>query len=120
MMIENNVFNRDAEHLFISVPIDFYTAANGGSIEVPSPGGGKIRSSVSAGTQNGKRFRLKGKGMPVLQGRGYGDLYIEAEVETPVNLSNKQKKMLAEFYDSLSDSNSPKSSKFKKFIEKNY
>ncbi len=119
-MIENNIFNREGEHLFISAPVDFYTATNGGSIEVPSPGGGKIRISVSSGTQNGKRFRLKGKGMPILQGRGYGDLYIEAEVETPVNLSNKQKKMLAEFYDSLSDSNSPKSSKFKKFIEKNY
>ena len=58
--------------------------------------------------------------MPVLQGRGFGDLYIEAEVETPINLSNKQKKMLAEFHDSLSDSNSPKSNKFKRFIEKNY
>jgi len=119
-MIENNIFNREGEHLFISAPVDFYTATNGGSIEVPSPGGGKIRISVSSGTQNGKRFRLKGKGMPILQGRGYGDLYIEAEVETPVNLSNKQKKMLADFYDSLSDSNSPKSSKFKKFIDKNY
>ena len=49
-MIENNVFNRDAEHLFMSAPVDFYTATNGGSIEVPSPGGGKIRTSGSAGT----------------------------------------------------------------------
>ena len=106
--------------MFISAPVDFYTATNGGSIEVPSPGGGKIRISISAGTQNGKRFRLRSKGMPILQGRGYGDLYVEAEVETPVNLSNKQKKILAEFYGSLSDSNSPKSSKFRRFIEKNY
>ena len=119
-MLENNIFNREGEHLFINAPVDFYTAITGGSIEIPAPGGGKIRISVSAGTQNGKRFRLKGKGMPILQGRGYGDLYIEADVETPVNLSNKQKKMLAEFSDSLSDSNIPKSSKFKKFIETNY
>ena len=53
-MIENNIFNREGEHLFISAPVDFYTATNGGSIEVPSPGGGKIRISVSSGTQNGK------------------------------------------------------------------
>ncbi len=119
-MLENNIFNREGEHLFISVPIDFYTATNGGSIEVPSPGGGKIRISVSSGTQNGKRFRLKGKGMPVLQSRNYGDLYVEADVETPVNLSNKQKKILADFNDSLSESNNPKTSKFKKFIDKNY
>jgi molecular chaperone DnaJ len=118
-MLNNGVFNREGEHLFLSAPVDFYTAINGGSIEVPSPAGGKIRISVSAGTQNGKRFRLKAKGMPVLQSRSYGDLYVEAEVETPVNLSNKQKKMLSDFYDSISDNNIPKVSKFKKFL-KNY
>lgn len=119
-MLDNNIFNREGEHLFITVPVDFYTAINGGSIEVPSPGGGKIRISISAGTQNGKRFRLKAKGMPVLQSRSYGDLYVEADVETPVNLSNKQKKLLAELHEALSDSNNPKSSKFKKFVDKNY
>ena len=63
--IQNNqIFGRDGEHLFITAPIDIYTAANGGSIEVPAPDGKKIRISISAGTQNGKRFRLKGKGMP--------------------------------------------------------
>ena len=116
-MMESNIFSREGEHLFITAPVDFYTAINGGSIEVPSPSGGKIRISISAGTQNGKRFRLRGKGMPVLQSRNFGDLYVEAEVETPINLSNKQKKILSEFHESLSDSNSPKSSKFKKFIQ---
>ncbi len=116
-MLSNGVFNREGEHLFLNAPLDFYTAVNGGSIEVPSPAGGKIRISVSAGTQNGKRFRLRGKGMPVLQSRSYGDLYVEAEVETPINLSNKQKKMLSEFHDSISDNNSPKVSKFKKFLK---
>ena len=119
-MIEHNIFTREGEHLFLTAPVDFYKAVSGGSVDVPSPGGGKIRISISAGTQNGKRFRLRGKGMPILQGRGYGDLYVEAEVETPINLSNKQKKMLAEFHESLEDNNSPKSSKYKKFIEKNY
>ena len=116
-MLNNGVFNREGEHLFISAPVDFYTAVNGGSIEVPSPAGGKIRISVSAGTQNGKRFRLRGKGMPVLQSRSFGDLYVEAEVETPINLSNKQRKMLSEFHESLSDDNSPKVGKFKKFLK---
>ena len=55
--------------------------------------------------------------MPVLQSRSYGDLYVEAEVETPVNLSNKQKKMLAEFHESISENNTPKVIKFKKFLK---
>ena len=115
----NQLFGREGEHLFITTPIDIYTATNGGSIEVPSPDGKKIRISVSAGTQNGKRFRLKGKGMPIIQSRSFGDLYVEAEVETPVNLSNKQKKLIAEFNDSLSDNNRPKVAGYKKFL-KNY
>ena len=93
-MINNSIFNRDGEHLFLIVPIDIYVAANGGSIEVPSPDGKKIRISISPGTQNGKKFRLKGKGMPVLQARNYGDLYVEAEIEIPVNLSMKKKPYL--------------------------
>jgi len=116
-ILNNGVFNREGEHLFMSAPIDLYTAVSGGSIEVPSPAGGKIRINVSAGTQNGKRFRLRGKGMPVLQSRSFGDLYVEAEVETPINLSNKQRKMLSEFHESLSDNNSPKVEKFKKFLK---
>ncbi len=112
----NSIFKREGEHLFIHAPIDIYTAMNGGSIEVPSPDGKKIRISISAGTQNGKRFRLRGKGMPVLQTRNYGDLYVEAEVETPVNLTNKQKKLIAEFNDSLTEGNTPKVKKFKNFL----
>ena len=112
----NSIFIREGEHLFINAPIDIYTAMNGGSIEVPSPDGKKIRISVSAGTQNGKRFRLRGKGMPILQTRSYGDLYVEADVETPINLSNKQKKLISDFNDSLSDSNMPRVKKFKNFL----
>ena len=54
----------------------------------------KNKNKHFAGTQNGKRFRLKGKGMPILQSRSYGDLYVEAEIETPINLSNNQKETL--------------------------
>ena len=116
-MDNSNIFNREGEHLFLSVPIDIYTATNGGSIEVPSPNGKKIRISISPGTQNGKRFRLKGKGMPVLQSRNFGDLYVEADIETPVNLSNSQKKLLAEFNESLQNNNNPKVRKYKNFLE---
>ena len=112
----NSIFTREGEHLFINAPIDLYTAVNGGSIEVPSPDGKKIRISVSAGTQNGKRFRLRGKGMPILQTRSFGDLYVEAELETPVNLTNKQKKLIADFSESLSESNTPRVKKFKSFL----
>ena len=116
-MVTNNIFNREGEHLFLNVPIDIYTATNGGSIEVPSPNGKKIRISIAAGTQNGKRFRLKGKGMPVLQSRSFGDLYVEANIETPINLSNNQKKLLSEFHDSLQKSNSPKVKKYENFLK---
>ncbi len=115
---ENQLFARDGEHLFITAPIDIYTAISGGSIEVPSPDGKKIRISISAGTQNGKRFRLRGKGMPIIQSRTYGDLYVEAEVETPTNLSNKQKKLIAEFNDSLTESNKPKVTEYNRFLKK--
>ena len=77
----------------------------------------KIRISISAGTQNGKRFRLKGKGMPILQSREFGDLYVEADIETPVNLSNSQKKLLSEFYESLQNNNNPKVRKYKNFLK---
>ncbi len=115
-MINSSIFNREGEHLFLNIPVDFYSAVNGGSIEVPSPDGKKIRISLSPGTQNGKKFRLKGKGMPVLQTRSYGDLYVEAEIETPVNLSNKQKKLISEFNDSLLEDNYPKVKRYKKFL----
>ena len=118
-MINSNIFNREGENLFLSVPVDIYTATNGGSIEVPSPDGKKIRISISPGTQNGKKFRLKGKGMPVLQARSFGDLYVEAEIETPVNLSMKQKKLISEFNESLLENNNPKVKRYKSFL-KNY
>ena len=116
-MTSSNIFNREGEHLFLNVPIDIYTAANGGSIEVPAPDGKKIRISISSGTQNGKKFRLKGKGMPILQTRSYGDLYVEAEIETPVNLSTKQKKLISEFSDSLTENNNPKVKRYKNFLK---
>ena len=116
-MKEDSIFKRDSENLFLRAPVDLKTATLGGTIEVPSPDGGKIRISISSGTQNGKRFRLKGKGMPVLQGRGSGDLYVEAIIEIPTNLNSKQKKAFESFSDLVGKENNPTVSKFKKNIQ---
>ena len=73
------------------------TAALGGSIEVPTIDGGRSRVQISAGAQTGQQFRLRGKGMSVLRGRNRGDMYIQVRVETPRNLSKRQKELLKEF-----------------------
>jgi molecular chaperone DnaJ len=88
------------------------TAAIGGDIEVPTIDGGRARVKVPEGTQSGKQFRLKGKGMPVLRSRQHGDLYIQVTVETPVNLSRKQRQLLKEFEEVSEARNNPESSSF--------
>ena len=87
------------------------TAALGGEIEAPTLDGGRTRVKVPAGVQSGKQLRLRGKGMPALRGAGAGDLYIELAVETPVNLSTRQRELLAEFEDAGRD-NSPETQDF--------
>jgi molecular chaperone DnaJ len=72
-------------------------AAIGGEFEVPTLGGGKTRVKVPEGTQSGRRFRLKGKGMPVLRSHEIGDMYVEVVVETPQKLTKRQRELLAEF-----------------------
>ena len=91
------IFQRDAKHVHCRVPIPMTTAALGGAVEVPTVGGSRARVTVPAGTQSGHQFRLRGKGMPALRGAGYGDMYIEVAVETPVNLSKRQKELLKQF-----------------------
>jgi molecular chaperone DnaJ len=91
------LFQRDGGNIFCAVPIPMTTAALGGSVEVPTVEGGRAKVSIPAGTQNGHRFRLRGKGMVGLHGRGRGDMYIEVTVETPVNLSKAQQEKLKEF-----------------------
>ena len=73
------------------------TAALGGEIDAPTLDGGRTRVKVPAGVQSGKQLRLRGKGMPALRGAGPGDLYIELAVETPVNLTARQRELLREF-----------------------
>ena len=93
----HHIFQRDAMHIHCRVPIPMTTAALGGAVEVPTVGGSRARVTVPAGAQSGHQFRLRGKGMPALRGAGHGDMYIEVEVETPVNLSKRQKELLKQF-----------------------
>jgi molecular chaperone DnaJ len=104
-------FKRDGADLFCQVPISMATASLGGEIEVPTIDGKKARVSIPEGAQNGKQFRLKSKGMPVLRSHAHGDMYIQVTVETPVNLTRKQRELLKEF-DKDSHHNSPESEGF--------
>ena len=105
-------FARDGADLSCRVPISMTTAALGGQIEVVGLDGAKTRVKIPEGTQHGKTFRLKGKGMPVLRSPHMGDLYIQIAVETPQKLSRRQKELLQEFAGLSSDANSPQSSGF--------
>ena len=118
---EHPLFQRESEHLFCRVPVAMASAALGGDIEVPTIDGGRSRVKIPAGSQSGRQMRLRGKGMPMLRGSSSGDMFIELAVETPVNLTSKQKELLREF-DALSEDNNPESYDFfssvKKFWEK--
>ncbi len=104
-------FQRDGADLFCKVPISMSTAALGGEIEVPTIDGKKARVTIPEGAQNGKQFRLKSKGMPVLRSSQSGDMYIQVSVETPVNLTRRQKELMQEF-DKEARNNSPESEGF--------
>jgi molecular chaperone DnaJ len=107
------LFKRDNADLHCSVPVSFSTVALGGNVEVPTLGGGRVRVAIPEGTQSGKEFRVRGKGMPGLRGQGpHGDLIVEVLVETPVNLTKKQQDLLREFEKAGSAQNSPKSTSF--------
>ncbi|MGY2050894.1 molecular chaperone DnaJ [Methylobacterium sp. JK268] len=90
-------FQRDGADLFCRVPISMVTAALSGEITVPVIDGSHTTVRIPAGTQTNKQFRLKGKGMPVLRARDVGDLYIQVFVETPQNLTKRQRELLQEF-----------------------
>ncbi|HEV2100975.1 MAG TPA: molecular chaperone DnaJ, partial [Stellaceae bacterium] len=93
----HTIFQREGAHIYCRVPIPITTAALGGNIEVPTVDGSRARVTVPAGTQSGHRFRLKSKGMTVLRSAARGDMFIEATVETPVNLTKRQQELLREF-----------------------
>ena len=93
----HNIFKRSEENLFFEFPISLADAALGATVEVPTIDGGKAKVKIPAGTQNGKQFRLREKGMPMMRSKNYGDLYIQAITEVPVSLTKEQKKLLEEF-----------------------
>lgn len=108
---EHPIFQRDGLNLHCRVPVSMTVATMGGEVEVPIIDGGRSRVKVPAGTQTGKKMRLRGKGMPALRGNGFGDMVIEVVVETPVNLTSRQKELLREF-EELSEENNPHSRSF--------
>jgi DnaJ-class molecular chaperone with C-terminal Zn finger domain len=96
--IENHsIFKRSEENLYYELPVSFSDATLGTTVEVPSIDGGKSKIKIPAGTQHGKQFRLKGKGMPVLRRNLFGDLYIRIVTQVPTSLSKRQKEILEEF-----------------------
>jgi molecular chaperone DnaJ len=105
-------FQREGADLHCRVPISMVTAAIGGEFEVPTIDGGQTRVKVPEGTQSGQRFRLQGKGMPVLRARQSGDMYVQIVVETPQNLTKKQRDLLGEFDRLSSTETQPESSGF--------
>ena len=91
------IFEREGSHLFLRVPVPMSTAALGGSIEVPTLAGRMARLQIEKGTQTGRKFRMRGKGMPALRGSGQGDQIVDIHVETPTNMTKKQAQLLVEF-----------------------
>jgi len=114
-------FQRDGADLHCRVPISMVTAALGGGFDVPTIDGGKTRVKVPDGTQSGRRFRLAGKGMPVLRARETGDMYVQVLVETPQKLTKRQKELLQEFDQQSSNETQPEAagffSKVKEFLD---
>jgi molecular chaperone DnaJ len=105
-------FQRDGADLHCRVPISMVTAALGGEFEVPTIEGGKTRVKVPDGTQSGRRFRLQGKGMPVLRAKQTGDMYVQVLVETPQSLTKRQKELLKEFEKLSSQDTQPEAASF--------
>jgi molecular chaperone DnaJ len=104
------IFARDGGNLHARIPLPMTVAALGGSIDVPTLEGKMARLTIEAGTQSGRKFRMRGKGMPALRRGNPGDQIIEVQVETPTNLNKKQKELLEAF--SNSGNTSPESSSF--------
>jgi molecular chaperone DnaJ len=108
----HSVFERDGTTLITRVPITFTTAALGGEIEIPGLDGAHHAISIPAGIQSGKQLRKRGAGMPVLQGRGQGDMVIEIAVETPSKLTARQKELLRELQSTETGEETPDSKGF--------
>ena len=93
----HNIFKRSEENLFFEFPISFTDATLGTTVEVPTLDGGKAKVKIPPGTQHGKQFRLRGKGMPIIRSKDFGDLYIRIITEVPTSLTKEQKSLLEQF-----------------------
>ena len=111
----HNLFKRSDENLFFEFPLSFADAALGKTIEIPTIDGGKAKIKIPDGTQNGKQFRLKGKGMPFMRRGDYGDLYVQVNTEVPIYLNKQQKELLEKFREIENEKSNPS---IKKFFQK--
>jgi molecular chaperone DnaJ len=111
----HDLFKRSDENLFFEFPISIADAALGTTIEIPTIDGGRAKIKIPDGTQNGKQFRLKGKGMPYMRGSGNGDLYVQVNTEVPISLNKAQKELLEKFREIENEKSNPS---IKKFFQK--
>jgi molecular chaperone DnaJ len=111
----HDIFKRSEENLYFEFPISIADAALGTILEVPTIGGGKAKVKIPAGTQTGKQFRLRDKGMPIMRSRDYGDLYIRVTTEVPISLNKEQKELLEKFRTLENNKTTPN---IKNFFEK--
>jgi molecular chaperone DnaJ len=111
----HELFKRSDENLFFEFPVSIADAALGTTIEIPTIDGGKAKIKIPDGTQSGKQFRLKGKGMPYMRGSGNGDLYVQINTEVPISLNKEQKELLEKFRKIENEKSNPS---IKKFFQK--
>ena len=111
----HELFKRSDENLFFECPVSIADAALGTSIEIPTIDGGKAKIKIPAGTQSGKQFRLRGKGMPYMRGNDFGDLYVQVNTEVPISLNKEQKELLEKFREIENEKSNPS---IKKFFQK--
>ena len=111
MVKPHEIFRRDGTSVFCEAPITYAQAVLGGTLEIPTIDG-KVKYDIPEGTQTGTVFRLRGKGIPAINGRGRGDQYVTVTIETPQNLNKEQKEALKKFSDLLGESNYEKRRSF--------
>ena len=108
----HELFKRSDENLFFECPISIADAALGTTIEIPTIDGGKAKIKIPEGTQSGKQFRLRGKGMPYMRGSGTGDLYVQINTEVPISLNKEQKELLEKFREIENEKSNPSIKQF--------
>jgi molecular chaperone DnaJ len=108
----HELFKRSDENLFFEFPISIADAALGTTIEIPTIDGGKAKIKIPEGTQSGKQFRLREKGMPYMRGSGTGDLYVQINTEVPISLNKEQKELLEKFREIENEKSNPSIKQF--------